>query len=65
MNSVIEFTQTLSAFFNTPIGFACLWTAIVGVFVWLMIKYEPFQAVWKRYEGTIITAIKLAEQNYV
>ena len=49
-------------FFNSSFGFAVVWAAMVGFFMWLASRYNPFQEAWKKYEGSIITGIKLAEK---
>ena len=48
---------------NSPFGFAVIWAAVIGVFIFLAGKYNPFQEAWKKYEGSIITGIKLAEKQ--
>ena len=50
-------------FFNSSFGFAVVWAAMVGFFMWLASRYNPFQEAWKKYEGSIITGIKLAEKQ--
>lgn len=44
---------------NTPIGV----TAVAAVAVWLLGRLSKARPTWKRWEGTIITAVKLAEKT--
>jgi low affinity Fe/Cu permease len=60
MQTILE---TLNKFFSSGIGFAIIWAGIVGFFMWLSSKLNPWQEGWKKYEGSIITAIKLAEKK--
>ena len=57
-----DFFTSIGTFFNTPTGFAILWTVGIAALIWLASKYNPFQAAWKKYEGSIITGIRLAEK---
>ena len=50
-------------FLNSGIGFAIVWAALVGFFIFLASKFNPLQEKWKQYEGSIITGIKLAEKQ--
>ena len=50
-------------FLNSGIGFALVWAGMVGLFMWLASKFNPFQEKWKAWEGSIITGIKLAEKE--
>jgi len=50
-------------FLNSGIGFAIVWSALVGFFLFLASKFNPLQEKWKQYEGSIITGIKLAEKQ--
>ncbi|AQT67951.1 hypothetical protein STSP2_01103 [Anaerohalosphaera lusitana] len=50
-------------FCNSSFGFAAVWAATVGFFLWLGSRYNPFELKWKKYEGSIITAIRLAEKQ--
>jgi hypothetical protein len=50
-------------FLNSGIGFAIVWAALVGFFLFLASKFNPLQEKWKQYEGSIITGIKLAEKQ--
>ena len=50
-------------FFNSGIGFALVWAGLVGLFMWLASRFNPFQEKWKAWEGSIITGIKLAEKE--
>ena len=55
--------QLLTDFFNSGLGFALLWLLMFWAFLWLASKFNPFQEQWKQWEGSIITAIKLAEKQ--
>lgn len=60
----MDWTATLDAlvkFFS--FGFAVVWAALVGLFMWLTSRFNPFQEKWKAWEGSIITGIKLAEKQ--
>lgn len=59
-NAVFE---AIGSFFNSGLGFALIWAAMVGVFMWLASRFNPFQEKWKQWEGSIITGIKLAEKE--
>jgi len=48
---------------SSGIGFAIIWAALVGFFIFLESKIHPLQEKWKQYEGSIITGIKLAEKQ--
>ena len=50
-------------FLNSGIGFAIIWAAMVGFFIFLASRFNPWQEKWKQYEGSIITGIKLAEKQ--
>jgi hypothetical protein len=58
-----DITNAITAFFNTPFGFALTWAVVVGLFLYLSSKFNPFVEAWKKYEGSIITGIKLAEKQ--
>ena len=60
INAIFE---AVSGFFNSSFGFAVVWAAMVGFFLFLASKLNPFQEAWKKYEGSIITGIKLAEKQ--
>jgi len=60
VNAIIE---ALTGFFNSSFGFAVVWAGMVGFFIFLTSKYNPLQEAWKKYEGSIITGIKLAEKQ--
>jgi len=60
VNAIIE---ALTGFFNSSFGFAVVWAGMVGFFIFLASKYNPLQEAWKKYEGSIITGIKLAEKQ--
>ena len=55
--------EAINAFFNSGVGFAITWVAVVGFFIWLASKFNPFEEKWRQWEGSIITAIKLAEKQ--
>ena len=55
--------NALGQFFNSGFGFAVTWAAVVGFFIFLASKFNPLQEAWKKYEGSIITGIKLAEKQ--
>jgi len=55
--------EALGQFFNSSFGFAVIWAAVVGFFIFLASKFNPLQEAWKKYEGSIITGIKLAEKQ--
>ena len=55
--------EAISGFFNSTVGFAITWSTVVGLFLFLSSKFHPFQKAWKKYEGSIITGIKLAEKH--
>lgn len=65
MNAQIlaSFFETVNEFLNSPIGVAIMWAATMGLFGFLMSKLNPWQETWKKYEGSIISGIKLAEKN--
>jgi len=50
-------------FLNSGIGFAVIWAAMIGFFMFLASRFNPFQEKWKKYEGSIITGIRLAEKQ--
>jgi hypothetical protein len=58
-----ELFDALNSILNSAFGFAVTWAALVGVFFWLSSKFNPFQEKWREWEGSIITAIKLAEKE--
>jgi hypothetical protein len=60
MAAIIE---SLRSFFNSGFGFAFAWLLMVGLFLWLASRFNPFQEKWKAWEGSIITGIKLAEKQ--
>jgi len=60
VNAIIE---AITGFFNSSFGFAVVWAGMVGFFIFLASKYNPLQEAWKKYEGSIITGIKLAEKQ--
>jgi hypothetical protein len=58
-----EWIEGAGKFLNSGIGFALVWAGMVGLFMWLASKFNPFQEKWKAWEGSIITGIKLAEKE--
>lgn len=44
---------------NTPAGVA----AVAGVFLWVLNRVYAKRPAWKNLEGTIISAVRLAEKN--
>ena len=60
VNAILE---ALGQFFNSGVGFALIWAAMVGFFIFLASRFNPLQEAWKKYEGSIITGIRLAEKQ--
>lgn len=60
VNALFNYAWT---FFNSGIGFVLIWAALVWVFIWLTSRFNPFQEAWRRWEGSIITGIRLAEKQ--
>ena len=60
VNAILE---ALGQFLNSGFGFALIWALVLGLFLFLSSKFNPFQEAWKKYEGSIITGIKLAEKQ--
>ena len=58
-----ELLEIVNDLFHSPIGFSLLWVGLVTLFFWLASRFNPFQEKWKQYEGSIITAIRLAERE--
>jgi hypothetical protein len=56
-------TEILSAIFNSVFGFMLATVAVFAIVFWLLNKLDPFQERWRQWEGSIITAIKLAEKQ--
>jgi hypothetical protein len=48
---------------NSGAGLAVVWIAAVVVVFLCINKLSPLHKAWEKYEGTIITAIKLAERE--
>lgn len=61
--NIAELFDALNSLFNSAFGFAVVWAAFVSLFFWLSSKFNPFQEKWREWEGSIITAIKLAEKE--
>ena len=59
VNAILE---ALGQFFNSGVGFALIWAVMVGFFIFLASRFNPLQEAWKKYEGSIITGIRLAEK---
>lgn len=55
--------QMISGFFNSGVGFMLTMVATMAGAFWLLAKFDPFEAKWRKWEGSIITAIKLAEKQ--
>jgi hypothetical protein len=53
----------LWTFLNSGPGYALIWAGMVGFFIFLYSRFNPFQEKWKEWEGSIITGIKLAEKQ--
>jgi len=49
-------------FLNSSIGFVLIWVGTLALTFIFLNKLSPFYKAWEKYEGTIITAIKLAEK---
>jgi len=47
---------------NSGIGFALIWIGTFAVVFLFINKLSPFHKAWEKYEGSIITGIKLAEK---
>ncbi len=60
MNGFIEGAEKV---FNSGVGLTVIWIVTVGFFWWLTSRYNPFVEKWRKYEGSIITAIRLAEKQ--
>ena len=59
-NAILNGVRT---FLNSGIGFVVIWAGMVGFFLFLASRFNPFQEKWKAWEGSIITGIKLAEKE--
>lgn len=59
METVTAILAAIWAFLNTPAGI----TFIAGIVLWALNALYAKKPAWKAYEGSIITAIKLAEQS--
>ena len=51
--------ETIWAALNSPVGIA----AVAGVVLWILNKLYAKKPDWKKYEGSIIAAVKLAEKS--
>ena len=56
MDTVLE---TIWKALNSPVGIA----AVAGLVLWLLNRLYAARPAWKRYEGAIISAVKLAEKE--
>ena len=55
--------ETLDTVLNSAFGLAVAWAILIGLFFWLSSRFNPFQEKWREWEGSIVTAIKLAEKE--
>lgn len=55
--------SALSTFLLTGIGWMLLWAALIALLFYLASRFIPWQEKWRQYEGSIITAIRLAEKQ--
>lgn len=55
--------QLISGFFNSSFGFMLTMVATMAGVFWLLARLDPFEDKWRKWEGSIITAIKLAEKQ--
>lgn len=55
--------QIIDHVFNSGLGLVIIWLLLMLLFFWLASKFNPFQEKWRQWEGSIITAIKLAEKS--
>lgn len=55
----MDVLQTIWQAINSPIGIA----AVAGLVLWLLNRLYALKPAWKRFEGTIIAAIKYAEKQ--
>ena len=60
METLTELLKQTAGSGILPIVFTFL---MMGVFIFLSSKLNPWQHAWEKYEGSIITAIKLAEKQ--
>ena len=58
-----EIFDAINSILNSAVGIAVIWAALVALFLWLSSEFNPFQEKWRAWEGSIITAIKLAEKE--
>lgn len=52
----------LWTFLNSPFGFVLIWIVALALTFLFLNKLSPLHKAWEKYEGAIITAIKLAEK---
>ena len=53
------------AFMDSGVGFAVIWIGAFALTFLFINKLSPFNKAWEKYEGAIITAIKLAEKSII
>ncbi|QDU33051.1 hypothetical protein KS4_10920 [Poriferisphaera corsica] len=58
-----KFFEMLTELMDSGVGITLTWLGAVIMLFWLSSKFNPFQEKWKQWEGTIITAIKMAEKE--
>jgi len=55
--------EVIAGFFDSTFGFVLIWAGVLGLFLWLSSWLNPFREEWKKWEGSIITGIRLAEKQ--
>jgi len=60
LESLLEILSTL---LNSVIGVLLGMAFVITTVFWLLSKLDPFHDQWRQWEGSIITAIKLAEKK--
>lgn len=50
-------------FLNSGVGLLLIWCLLIALSIHLLYRFNPYQEKWRQYEGSIITAIKLAEKQ--
>jgi hypothetical protein len=56
-------TEVLAALINSLFGFMLGMASVFVLVFWMLGKIDPFNDKWRQWEGSIITAIKLAEKQ--
>jgi len=56
-------SQIFLVFINSVFGLLLGMVVVFAAVFWLLNKLDPFQDQWRQWEGSIITAIKLAEKQ--